>query len=65
MFPVIKLVMTSKVMVGTITWLTVIEYLRHKWPRICFASRNGNPILSFSWLPTGFEIRVTRRVALA
>jgi hypothetical protein len=35
----------------------------HKWPWICFACCNHNPILS-SWLVTGFVTRVTRRVTL-
>ena len=29
------------------TWLTVMEYLCHKWPRICSVFRYHNPILSF------------------
>jgi hypothetical protein len=28
------------------TWLTVTEYLCHKWPRICSVCRNHNPVLS-------------------
>ena len=28
------------------TWLTVMEYLCHKWPRICFTSRKNFPVLS-------------------
>ena len=27
------------------TWLTVVEYLCHKWPPICFVFRNHNPVL--------------------
>jgi len=27
-------------MVATMTWLTVTEYLLHKWPRICCTCRN-------------------------
>ena len=42
------------------TWLTAIEYLCNKWPRICFTS------CSFprSRLITGFATRLTRRVSL-
>jgi NADH pyrophosphatase NudC (nudix superfamily) len=28
------------------TWLTVMEYLRHKWPRICSTCRKHFPVLS-------------------
>jgi len=27
-----------------ITWLTVAEYLCHKWPQICSVCRNHNPV---------------------
>jgi hypothetical protein len=27
------------------TWLTVEEYLHHKWPPTCFVFRNHNPVL--------------------
>jgi hypothetical protein len=30
------------------TWLTVMEYMCHKWPRICSVFRNHKPILSSS-----------------
>ena len=33
-------------MVATMTWWSVTEYLRHKWPWICSACRNHNPMLS-------------------
>ena len=48
------------------TWLTAIEYLRHKWPRICSTCRK-HFFRSFprSWLITGFVTRLTRRVPLA
>jgi hypothetical protein len=42
------------------TWLTVIEYLCHKWPRICFTSWS----FPRSWLITGFVTRLTWRVSL-
>ena len=32
--------------VATMTWLTVMEYLCHKWPRICSACRKHFPVLS-------------------
>jgi hypothetical protein len=44
--------------VATTTWLTVMEYLCHKWPRICSRS------FPRSWLITGFATRLTRRVSL-
>jgi hypothetical protein len=28
------------------TWLTVMEYLCHKWPRICSTYRKHFPVLS-------------------
>jgi hypothetical protein len=45
------------------TWLTAIEYLRHKWPRICSTCRK-HFFRSFprSWLIIGFVTRLTRRV---
>jgi branched-subunit amino acid transport protein len=47
------------------TWLTAIEYLRHKWPQICSTCRK-HFFRSFSrpWLITGFVTRLTRRVPL-
>jgi hypothetical protein len=32
--------------VATITWVTSIEYLCHKWPRICSTCRKDFPVLS-------------------
>jgi hypothetical protein len=32
--------------VATMTWLTVMEYLCHKWPRICSTCRKQFPVLS-------------------
>jgi hypothetical protein len=32
--------------VTTMTWLTVMEYLCHKWPQICFTCRKHFPVLS-------------------
>jgi hypothetical protein len=34
----------------TTTWLTAMEYLCHKWPRIYFNGRKHFPVLSRSWL---------------
>jgi len=28
------------------TWLTVTEYLCHRWPRLYYTCRNHNPLLS-------------------
>jgi hypothetical protein len=46
--------------IATMTWLTVTEYLCHKWPRKCSVCHNH--ICSHSWLITRFVTRVTRRV---
>jgi hypothetical protein len=32
--------------VATMTWLTAMEYLCHKWPRICSTCRKHFPVLS-------------------
>ena len=50
--------------VATITWLTVTEYMCHKWGQICSICRKIFPSFPHSWLTTGFVIRVTRRVTL-
>ena len=42
------------------TWLTVMEYICHKWPLVVSTSRP----FSHSWLITGFVTRLTRRVPL-
>ena len=34
------------VTVATMTWFTVMEYLCHKWPRICSTCRKHFPVLS-------------------
>ena len=36
-------------MVATMTWLTVTEYLCHKWPRICSVCRNHNHDSCHMW----------------
>ena len=47
------------------TCLTAMEYLCHKWPRICCTCRKNFPVLSSSWLVTVFVTRrLTRRVSL-
>ena len=51
-------------MVATMTWLTVMEYLCHKWPRICSTCRKHVPVFPHSRLITGFVTRLTRRVPL-
>ena len=51
-------------MVATMTWLTVMEYLCHKWPRICSTCRKHLPVFPHSRLITGFVTRLTRRVSL-
>jgi hypothetical protein len=50
--------------VATTTWLTVMEYLCHKWPRICSTCRKHFQFFPHSWLITGFVTRLTRRVSL-
>jgi len=35
-----------KFTVATMTWLSVTEYLYHKWPRMCSVCRNHNSVLS-------------------
>jgi hypothetical protein len=45
--------------VDTMTWVTVSEYLCHKWPRICSLCLIHNPV--FSWLINGSKMAgVTR-----
>ena len=46
------------------TWLTVIEYLCHKWPRICSLVINTSRTFPQSWLINGFVTRFIRRVSL-
>ena len=48
---------------GPESWLTVAEYLCHKWPRIYYACRNHNPFLISSFV-TYHQIltRATRRL---
>ena len=48
--------------VTTMTWLTVVEYLCHKWPRICSTYRKHFP--SHLWLIIGFVTTLIRRVPL-
>ena len=47
-------------MVATMAWVTDMEYMSHKWPRICSTSR----FFPYSWLITGCVTRITRRVSL-
>ena len=53
-----------KFYVATMTWLTAMEYLRHKWPRICFTCRKHFPILLSFITYHRFVTRLTRRVPL-
>jgi hypothetical protein len=48
--------------VATMTWLIVAEYLCPKWPQICSTCRQHFPVISHSWLITGFVTSLTRRV---
>ena len=50
--------------VATMTWLTITEYLCHKWPRICSTCRRHFLVLSLLWLITGIVTGVTRSVSL-
>ena len=51
-------------MVATMTWLTVMEYPCHKWPRICSTCSNTPRSFLHSWLITRFVTRLTQRVPL-
>jgi hypothetical protein len=46
------------------TWLTVMEYLCHKWQRICSTCRKYLPILSSFTAYYEFVSRLTRQVPL-
>ena len=52
--------------VDTMTWLTVMEYLCHKWSRICSTCRKHFPVLSsfMTQVITGFATRLTWWVPL-
>ena len=50
--------------VGTMTWLTVMEYLCLKWSRKCSICRKHFPVITHLLLITGFVTRLTRRVPL-
>jgi hypothetical protein len=53
------------VTIATMTWLTIMECLGHKWPWICSTCRKHIPVLSsFITGFTGFVARLTRRVSL-
>ena len=43
-------VITSIVTVVFMTWLTVLEYLCHRWPRMCFVCRSYNLVFLNSFL---------------
>jgi hypothetical protein len=46
------------------TWLTAMEYLCNKWPRICSLVVSISRSFPHSWLITRFVSRLTRRVPL-
>jgi hypothetical protein len=46
------------------TWLTIMEYLCHKWPRICSTCRKHFPVLSSFTTYYRCVTRLTRRVPL-
>ena len=50
--------------VATMTWLTAMENLRQKLPRICSTCRNTSRSSPHWRLITGFVTRLTRRVPL-
>ena len=50
--------------VAIMTWLTVIENLCHKWPRICSLVVHTSRSFHQSWFITGFLTRFTRQVPL-
>ena len=49
---------------SSMSWLTISQYLCHKWQLICSLSRNHKPVFLKSWLMTGFVTRVTGQVPL-
>ena len=50
--------------VTTMTWLTAMEYMCHKWQRICSTCRKHFRSFPDLWLITGFVTRLTWRVPL-
>jgi hypothetical protein len=50
--------------VVTMTWLTAMEYMCHKWPRICSTCRKHFLVFSSFMTYHGFVTRLTRRVPL-
>ena len=63
-FPLKKLRSSvRKFTVATMTWLTVTEYLCHKWPRYVPLVVNISRSFPHSWLINGFVTRYTRRVS--
>ena len=50
--------------IATMTWLTAMEYLCRKWPRICSTCRKHFLSSPHSWLLNGCVPRLTRRVQL-
>ena len=54
----------NQVVVATMTWLTVMQYLYHKWPRIRSICRKHFPILSSFMTAHRFVTKLIRRVPL-
>jgi hypothetical protein len=50
--------------VATMTWLTAMEYICHKWPRYVPLVVNTSRSFPHPWLITGFVTRLTRRMSL-
>jgi hypothetical protein len=50
--------------VATMTWLTDMGYLCHKWPRICSTCREHFPVLSSFMTYHRFVTRLTRQLPL-
>jgi hypothetical protein len=57
-------VFLENVTVATMTWLTVMEYLCQKWPRICSIVVNTSRSFPCSWLITESVTGLTRWASL-
>ena len=44
--------------VATTTWLTVMEYLCHKWPRICSTCRKHSYIIQLSVTDSKYQTKI-------
>jgi hypothetical protein len=64
-FLLVKLMSSLRIFFGRHHYLVdVMEYLCHKWTRICSTCRNPSRFFPHSWLITGLVTRLTRRVPL-